>query len=180
MRIPAGFRVKSQFRQKACSPSCWQLESSMPGRWLRMRKSPSILREPDMSGRPVAHSLPPRVDVAQRFRAQRGWNSTVAAAANRFETQQQTLHFNLPQAVSSGSSSASVPTWQPLGPANVVTPDFGAVTGRVTALALDPSEATGTGFTWEQPVVESGLRRMRERRTRRRLYLLRSRMPLEP
>ena len=97
----------------------------------------------DAPGQPAAHNLPPRVDAAQRFLAQRGWNRTVAAPAERLVPQQQALRFNLPQAVSSGSSSASVPTWQPLGPANVVTPDFGAVTGRVTALALDPSDATG-------------------------------------
>ena len=34
-------------------------------------------------------------------------------------------------------------TWQPLGPAAVLTPDFGLVSGRVTSIALDPSDATG-------------------------------------
>ena len=34
-------------------------------------------------------------------------------------------------------------TWQPLGPAAVLTPNYGLVTGRVSALALDPSDATG-------------------------------------
>jgi hypothetical protein len=34
-------------------------------------------------------------------------------------------------------------TWQPLGPAAVQTPAFGLVTGRVAALALDPSNPTG-------------------------------------
>jgi hypothetical protein len=33
--------------------------------------------------------------------------------------------------------------WQPLGPIAVVTPEFGLVTGRVSALALDPSDSTG-------------------------------------
>ena len=34
-------------------------------------------------------------------------------------------------------------TWQPLGPTAVLTPNYGLVTGRVTALALDPSDSTG-------------------------------------
>jgi hypothetical protein len=37
----------------------------------------------------------------------------------------------------------SVNTWQPLGPTAVQTPDFGLVTGRIAAIALDPSDATG-------------------------------------
>ncbi len=40
-------------------------------------------------------------------------------------------------------TAIAVPTWQSLGPAAVQTPDFGLVTGRVTAVALDPSDATG-------------------------------------
>ena len=41
------------------------------------------------------------------------------------------------------ANTTSVNTWQPLGPTAVQTPDFGLVTGRVTAIALDPSDATG-------------------------------------
>src|SRR5579863_1390161 len=44
---------------------------------------------------------------------------------------------------SAQSSTASRNTWQPLGPTAVQTPNFGLVSGRVTALALDPSDATG-------------------------------------
>jgi len=48
-------------------------------------------------------------------------------------------------------------TWVPLGPDAVVTPNFGLVTGRVSALALDPADATGNhlfvgttgGGVWE-------------------------------
>ena len=42
----------------------------------------------------------------------------------------------------SANNSASA-TWQPLGPTAVLTPDFGLVTGRISAIALDPSDATG-------------------------------------
>lgn len=41
------------------------------------------------------------------------------------------------------ASAPGTPTWQPIGPGAVQTPDFGLVSGRVTALALDPSDATG-------------------------------------
>jgi hypothetical protein len=41
------------------------------------------------------------------------------------------------------AGTAATATWQPLGPTAVQTPGFGLVTGRVTALALDPSDATG-------------------------------------
>jgi hypothetical protein len=34
-------------------------------------------------------------------------------------------------------------TWQPLGPTAVVSQNYGLVTGRITALALDPSDTTG-------------------------------------
>jgi len=48
-------------------------------------------------------------------------------------------------------------TWQPVGPSAEVTANYGLVTGRVTALALDPSDATGNrlyvgttgGGVWE-------------------------------
>ena len=45
--------------------------------------------------------------------------------------------------IQSVASTASVSTWQPLGPAAVQTPNFGLVTGRISALALDPSDVTG-------------------------------------
>ena len=41
------------------------------------------------------------------------------------------------------AGTAATPTWQPLGPPAVLTPGFGLVTGRVAALALDPSDSTG-------------------------------------
>jgi hypothetical protein len=40
-------------------------------------------------------------------------------------------------------TTAATQSWQSLGPAAVETANFGLVTGRVTALALDPSDATG-------------------------------------
>lgn len=41
------------------------------------------------------------------------------------------------------ASGAQVPIWQPVGPAQVITSAYGAVTGRVTSIAADPSDPTG-------------------------------------
>jgi hypothetical protein len=41
------------------------------------------------------------------------------------------------------ASGAPVPVWQQVGPAQVVTSAYGAVTGRVTSIAADPSDPTG-------------------------------------
>jgi len=60
--------------------------------------------------------------------ARRGWLTLFALAA--------LLYPATGQAQSSGS-------WQPLGPTAVVSQNYGLITGRITALALDPSDATG-------------------------------------
>lgn len=41
------------------------------------------------------------------------------------------------------AQTTSTPAWQPLGPAQVMTASYGKVTGRVTAIAIDPADATG-------------------------------------
>jgi hypothetical protein len=41
------------------------------------------------------------------------------------------------------AESAGTATWQPLGPTAVLSQSFGLVTGRISALALDPSDTTG-------------------------------------
>ena len=81
-------------------------------------------------------ALPPRVAEAQRFLASRGWTP-----GHRLEARRGRLRA---QSVSSLGQGAAAPTWQPLGPAAVSTPDYGLVTGRVSALALDPADATGS------------------------------------
>ena len=40
-------------------------------------------------------------------------------------------------------SSNLTASWQPIGPGSIVSTTFGHLTGRVTALALDPNDATG-------------------------------------
>ena len=84
-----------------------------------------------------ARAIPSRVTQAQRFLAERGWTqgrrgSRTGAARAAVRT----------DAIASQATVATA-TWQALGPTAVVTPTYGLVTGRVSALALDPSDATG-------------------------------------
>jgi hypothetical protein len=96
--------------------------------WSIAQQSPS--RTPD----PVS-TVPPRVAQAQRFLARRG-----GVSAHRRPTLSGP-HANALTAAP--QSTAAADSWQPLGPAAVITPSYGLVTGRVSALALDPSDATG-------------------------------------
>ncbi|MGB6746077.1 MAG: choice-of-anchor D domain-containing protein [Terracidiphilus sp.] len=84
--------------------------------------------------------VPPRVAEAQRFLAQRGWRP-----GHRLPQRGNTVRGNTGhgQAVTSLGQSAATPTWQPLGPTAVSTLSYGLVTGRISALALDPADATG-------------------------------------
>lgn len=78
---------------------------------------------------------PPRVAQARRFLAQRGW-----MPGHRAPTMAPSRAVQPRPQVAPSASSAP---WQPLGPAAVLSPNYGLVTGRVSALALDPSDATG-------------------------------------
>jgi hypothetical protein len=69
---------------------------------------------------------------AQRFLAGRGG----AAALDRARRQHAAL------VAQPRSSSLSAP-WQAVGPGQVASLAYGAVTGRVTAIAIDPADATG-------------------------------------
>jgi hypothetical protein len=85
---------------------------------------------------------PARVAEAQRFLAQRGWTS-----GHRIPARATTLRGGVsPGYVALSQNAAISPaaaTWQPLGPTAVLTPDFGLISGRISALALDPSDSTG-------------------------------------
>ena len=83
---------------------------------------------------PHPQNLPPRVAQAQRFLARRGWapNSGGLAHPGWRATASR------PQTQSPGTAA-----WQPFGPTAVLTSGYGLVTGRVSALALDPSDSTG-------------------------------------
>ena len=75
---------------------------------------------------------PPRLAQAQRFLAHRGWSPNGLAHPG------WRANLSRPQTQSPGAAA-----WQPFGPTAVLTPGFGLVSGRVSALALDPSDPTG-------------------------------------
>ena len=79
--------------------------------------------------------VPPRVAQARRFLAARGWTPGHRLVTRRSGTISRT-------ATSLGQTGATQ-AWQPLGPAAVSTASYGLVTGRISALALDPADATG-------------------------------------
>ena len=84
---------------------------------------------------PQPLSVPPRVEEARRFLAQRGWpKNRVANAASRAVTQTVPRH---------DATASSTSVWQPLGPQAVLTANYGLVTGRVASIAIDPSDPTG-------------------------------------
>ena len=100
-------------------------------------------------------NLPPRVVQAERFLAERGWTRDSSQGGARGATQAWAgvgyFLRNAPtaaveseaQAMGQGQGTA---TWLPLGPTAVQSQNFGLVTGRVSALALDPSDTTGNTF----------------------------------
>ena len=105
----------------------------------------------------VTEAKPPRMIEAERFRAARGWASghRPVARANGVRHANGVLPrpaATRAQAATNSASGASAPapaapTWQALGPAAVVTPDFGLVSGRVAALALDDAGTLYIGTT---------------------------------
>ena len=90
---------------------------------------------------------PPRVTQAEHFLRQRGWvpGRRLPARIAPSPTRPRPYSTAALAALSpdASSNSASTTAWQPLGPTAVQTPNFGLVTGRVAAIALDPSDSTG-------------------------------------
>jgi hypothetical protein len=95
---------------------------------------------------PQPQHLPPRVVAAQHFLAQRGVVPGHRAVARSLSPRRLSAALSTsPMAASAQTTTnnAASVTWQPLGPTAVLTPDFGLVTGRISAIALDPSDSTG-------------------------------------
>jgi hypothetical protein len=85
---------------------------------------------------------PPRVVKAERFLAQRGWKpgQTQPGVGAAHLHGRSTSAASQPRSQGQAQSTTS---WQPLGPAAVQSLNIGLVSGRVSALALDPSDSTG-------------------------------------
>jgi hypothetical protein len=111
--------------------------------------SPNDLRHRNKASKdlPQRHDLPPRVAQAERFLAQRGWKP------GRRNT--RIMHRGGLRAAQAQPGSAN--PWQSVGPDAVLTPGYGLVTGRVSSIAIDPSDSTGNhlyigttgGGVWE-------------------------------
>src|SRR5579862_3933740 len=84
----------------------------------------------------AAQTVPPRIAQAQRFLAARAWprNRLVSSNSTRPQADAQRP---LPAVISPAQS------WQPLGPAQVQSQNYGLVTGRISSIAFDPEDATG-------------------------------------
>lgn len=78
---------------------------------------------------------PVRLLNAQRLAARREGQPGTRIARPATSSQKP-----FPMATAQGASTS---TWTPLGPNAVLTPHYGLVTGRVTAVAFDPADATG-------------------------------------
>ena len=81
--------------------------------------------------------VPPRVAQARRFLAERGWLGVRSAPESAKSITGRDI---APLSVANPPSTA---LWLPLGPTAVVSPNYGLVTGRVTSIAIDPSDPTG-------------------------------------
>ena len=94
-------------------------------------------QSPVLASRPEQPDVPPRVVQVRRFLAARNWPQARASAPVP-QTKAATAK-PLPLA----SGSAATTAWQPLGPKAVQSTNYGLVTGRISSIALDPSDPTG-------------------------------------
>ncbi len=93
-------------------------------------------------------NLPPRALAAQRFLARRGVAAGHRALPRSLALRSRTaaastLSTRMSPQISGSSSPVSSSTWTPLGPTAVTTPNFNLVSGRITSIAIDPSDSTG-------------------------------------
>lgn len=105
------------------------------------RQTPHVSAHPPSTPRHL-QDLPPRVLQAQRFLLRRGWIAGTpvrSLAPNPAATPTDMGKVRVePRTASSATAS-----WQPVGPGSVITPGYGLVSGRISALAFDPADATG-------------------------------------
>lgn len=84
-----------------------------------------------------ASRIPPKVAQAARFLAQRGLTPEIA---RRNAARRSQRRMNATNAIAETAGTAA---WTAVGPSAVTSQSYGLVTGRITALALDPSDTTG-------------------------------------
>ncbi len=95
--------------------------------------------------------VPPRVAQAQQFLAARGLRPG-AASSSISRSASGSVSGSAAALIRSRRAAAIRPrpmwtagenVWQPLGPDSVLTPYYGAVTGRIASVAFDPSDVSG-------------------------------------
>lgn len=102
-----------------------------------------------LRGTRASSSEPPRVRAARRFLARRKLGHRLVPFyrmrdEERPQLKPQVLRFaQEDKAADFKPNAASVPAWTSVGPVGVNSLQFGLVTGRVSAIALDPSDASG-------------------------------------
>jgi hypothetical protein len=81
---------------------------------------------------------------ARQFLAQRTTQDSTSAALARSNGQAQHAEFFSRASIHAHNTpTALTAAWQPLGPGAVTTQLYGNVTGRITAIALDPNDSSG-------------------------------------
>jgi large repetitive protein len=96
-----------------------------------------------VSGDPASvDSVRAHVTRTHRFLGGRTLSGNVSAARAMNVARQQHLAMLAQQAASAQLSSLSAP-WQPIGPGQIATIAYGNVTGRITAIAIDPADPQG-------------------------------------
>ena len=138
MRLPLSFFASSTFRGCAAAPLRRQMRGVVV--WMLVGGVGSICLQAQEPGAAT------RTGRVKDFLAQRvGLRGSAAAALQRARAQ----HLGMSRGFTSkadrlqpeaGSLTAS---WLPVGPQSVVSATYGALSGRITALALDPNDATG-------------------------------------
>lgn len=100
-------------------------------------------QQPELS--PARHITPSQTRHSRHFLVQRGLNrsrATVSSPAGLMR-QARTQHEALKATPDdSGTTPLSAP-WTSVGPSAVETPGYGLITGRITSIAVDPSDASG-------------------------------------
>jgi hypothetical protein len=96
---------------------------------------------------------------ASRFLGGRASRGKVSAAAAMSLARQQ--HVTMVQAQEAGSAGPLSASWQAIGPDQIASAAYGDVTGRVTAIAIDPADTTGNTVYVGTTSAVCGSRRMR-------------------
>ncbi len=100
--------------------------------------TPAITLGTQPSSAPAAHTL-----RARRFLAGRALGDNTSAAQAIDAARQQQARVLLQQAAVHPRNTSLSASWQPIGPNQIATTAYGNVTGRITAIAIDPADATG-------------------------------------